>query len=323
MLVGWAMAYAAVWEVIKDDPSFDGALKKRLQDDAYQLGKSLSIKRDSGYDLEIRDADGRMTFHGVLNENSIDRDYVPGGNNGFYAMMSLGIVAAFAYVSESDELAHYLSFDLIKKRKLDILARDSMLWVNMGVGSNFSNYNMAFTGAWLALRYIPDAAARQVIREATKTALYEVPNSDRQPSEQGQSFYDFIYAVAVSGESVFSPPEAAPDPGAMARGIETLKGFPTPPFWEFGVINCDQAEIDAKSCTCTDGITHLDLLGYVGRGDKLVSKQPVPMKVRPPSNYFWRSSPYEPNGEGSGERLIPAVDFRAAYWMARWVRQKQ
>jgi hypothetical protein len=71
---------------------------------------------------------------------------------------------------------------------------------------------------------------------------------------------------------------------------------------------------------CVDGTTELSLLGYVGRGDKLVSREPVPMRVRPPSNYYWRSNPYEPNSEGDTDRLLGAVDFRYAYWLGRWTR---
>jgi hypothetical protein len=44
------------------------------------------------------------------------------------------------------------------------------------------------------------------------------------------------------------------------------------------------------------------------------------MRVRPVSNYHWRSDPYRPNGEGSPRRLLPGVDFRLAYWMGRYLR---
>jgi len=84
-------------------------------------------------------------------------------------------------------------------------------------------------------------------------------------------------------------------------------------------VNCDEEEIERFRCTAEDG-TRLDLLGYVGRGNKLVSVQPVPMRIRPPSNYHWRSNPYEVNGGGNSTRLLSGVDFRFAYWLGRWVR---
>ena len=48
----------------------------------------------------------------------------------------------------------YLELELIESRGLLMLARDSLIGLDLGSGSNFS-YNMAFTGAWLAARYLP------------------------------------------------------------------------------------------------------------------------------------------------------------------------
>jgi hypothetical protein len=88
------------------------------------------------------------------------------------------------------------------------------------------------------------------------------------------------------------------------------------------VINCDEAEIASGVCIGLDG-TEFDLLGYVGRGDKLVAEQPVPMAIRPDSNYYWRSNPYEVNSDGgNGTLLLPGVDFRVAYWMGRWAQRR-
>lgn len=320
MLVGWAHAYAVVYEAIRNDPGFDEQLKQRLRDDAKAIGMSLATVRESGYDLEIRDADGRMTFHGILNENAIDREYVEGANNGFYAMMALGIVSAFAFVAEDESLISYIKNELIGKRHLELIARDHMMWVDMGVGSNFSNYNMAFTAAWLAMRYTPDAEARTILREATARSLYNVPGSERQPVEMKQSWYDFVYAGGMTGGSVFEPPSQPPDEAAIKRGIETLLEFKVPPFYDFMVVNCDESEVASKSCTAEDG-THLDILGPLGWKGDLVAKQPVPMRIRPPSNYYWRSNPYTFNGGGTGETLLPGVDFRIAYWTARFMRR--
>ena len=63
--------------------------------------------------------------------------------------------------------------------------------------------------------------------------------------------------------------------------------------------------------------TSLPLLAKLGRGDVLVAAIPVPMRIRPPSNYVWRSDPYRVNGTGDPLSLYSAVDFRLAYWTAR------
>jgi hypothetical protein len=227
--------------------------------------------------------------------------------------MSLGIVGALAYASGDEELNRYLRDDLIAARKLPRLARQDMLEVNLGVMSNFSNYNMAFTGALIAVKYIDDPMVRGELRLALRDQLYDVPDFDRQPVEMKQSYFDFIWSLG----QVYAKQSA--DTGAIARGLETLAEYPNPPFFEQGRTNCDEAEIMAERCTLDDG-TVVDILGTVGRNGALVAAQPIPMRVRPPSNYFWRSNPYEPNGGGDGTRLLPAVDFRIAYWLGRWTR---
>ena len=92
MLVGWAVAYAAMWEVVKTDPAFSDAAKTQLRQDAWDILESLRQVREEGYDLEIRDADGRQTYHGIMNENAIDRVYLDGAPNGFNAVMAVGVV---------------------------------------------------------------------------------------------------------------------------------------------------------------------------------------------------------------------------------------
>jgi hypothetical protein len=190
----------------------------------------------------------------------------------------------------------------------------------MGVASNPSNFNMAFTGAWLALRYTPDADARSVLQQATATSLYAVPGKPRQPAEMGQSWFDFVYAGGTTGGSVFEAPSTPPDEAAVARGVQTLKEFEAPPFWDFAVTNCDETELASKECTAVDG-THLDVLGPLGWKDDVVAAQPVPMRLRPPSNYYWRSNAYTFNGGGNGSGLLPGVDFRVAYWTGRFTRR--
>ena len=61
MFIGWIAGLAASWEVIEDDPDFSDELKSRLQTMAAEIGNQLAVVRESGYDLEIIDADGRTT----------------------------------------------------------------------------------------------------------------------------------------------------------------------------------------------------------------------------------------------------------------------
>ncbi len=318
MLAGWAFGYAALWEVIRDDDTIPKDLKSRLRADATAIGRSLMQVGEEGYDLEIRDADGRRTFHGILHENSIDRVYFPAVHNAFNALLALGIVSALTYVSEEPDLIRYLEEELLAKRKLDLMARDEMDLLDVGVKTNFSGYNMAFGGGYMASRYLCNERARDVVSDAVVVTLYDPPGKTRQPVEQKQSLYDIVAVAAGSRQNAWQGPSASIDESALDRALQSLREFPKPPYWDRARVNCDDAEIASGKCIAEDG-TPLTLLGYVGRGDELVSEEPVPMRVRPYSNYHWRSNPYAVNGEGSGDVLLPGSDFRVAYWTARWL----
>lgn len=321
MMLGWALATAMVKEVIWDDPSFGEDIKKRLKEDAKAVGYELRRKRDSGYDLEFPDADGRTTFHGYINENNVDGTYIPGLNNGFYATMALGIVSAFAYASEDGEAYEYIEKALIKKRQLHRIASEEMKFINMGLVSNFSNYNMVMISAFLALRYLPVKEGRDEIAKAVEVQIYNVPNSERQPIEMKQTLFDVIYAYSKTNGSIYSEPNGFYQRDAIIRGLETLIEFPDAPFYDYKVENCDENEINSGVCTLIDG-TVVNVLGYKGRNGDLITKEPIPMRVRPPSNFCWRSNPYVPNGGGDGSRLLPGVDLRFAYYLGRYLRYK-
>jgi hypothetical protein len=324
MLVGWAWAYATTWEVIGDDPTIPDGLKKRIQENAKAGANALRKVGESGYDLEIPDADGRLTLHAYLNENVLDRLYLPGANNGFHAVMALGIVGALAYVAEDPDIDAYLEKELIEARNLPKFANDDMLVVNVGVGSNFSNFNMAFTGLYIAQRVIDHSRANTFLGLALTDELYAKPDAsdDRQPIDMGQSFFDMIYAAGASGSKAGKAGENVYDRANVDRGLETLRDFPDAPFWNESVENCDSQEIESGDCVLNDG-TRVTVLGEVGWKGTLVAREIIPMAVRPSSNYFWRSTPYQINGGGGGNALYPAVDFRAAYWMGRWIRVSQ
>ncbi|MCB9647131.1 MAG: hypothetical protein H6730_11125 [Deltaproteobacteria bacterium] len=320
MLVGWAAAYAAAWEVIAADDEIPAELKGRLQQNAAATARALMKVGESGYDLEIPDADGRLTFHAYLNENSVDRLYIEGAENGFNATMALGIVGAMAYVAEDPDIDRYVHQTLVVQRQLPKVAAGEML-VNFGVASNFSNFNMAFTAMWLAQRYIDSPEAAPFLRLALETELWtkDGADPDRQPRDMAQSFFDVIYAAGKSGATAWAAGEEPVPQDALQRGLATLHAYPAAPYFDREVINCDAAEVAAQRCTLLDG-TEVDLLGDAGRNEAEVARQLIPMAVRPPSNYHWRSDPYRYNGGADSGALMPAVDFRIAYWLGRFVR---
>jgi len=291
----------------------------RGEEDGRTTGRALRKVVRDGYDLEIPDADGRVTYHGYLNENSLDRFYLAGADNGVNSLMALGIVGALARASGDAELQRYLTDTLVAQRRLDRSADVNAHLVDMGTVSNYSGYNMAFTGGFLAQRYVRGDTAGRLIRRAIRDELYARPEQTmRQPKETKQTFFDVIYAAATQSDEALASARTE----ALAQGIETLREFPPAPYWDEGRVNCDDDEIRSGTCTLDDG-TVVMVLGDVGRNDSIVADRPVPMRVRPRSNYYWRSNPYAPNDSspGAGTVLYSTVDFRVAYWMGRWLRQ--
>ncbi len=320
MLVGWAAGFGAAWEVAGRDPSIPEAATARLREDAAAILASLLTVQDSGYDLEIRDADGRMTYHGILHERSVDRVYVPTGNNGFNAMMSLGIAAALSLAAGDADLDAELQARLVEERALAAFAAEWVSLIDFGLASNYSNHNMAFLGGLLAQRYLCDPDARADIAAGMDEGLYEIPGRTRQPAEQSQGLYHLAGLVARAGGSAWEPAAAAPDPVVYDRLLTSLRDAPAAPLWDTPVVNCDDAEIAAGVCETVAGRT-VSLPDGLGRNDVLVSTEPLSLTERPPSNYYWRSNPYQLNGGGDGTGLYSGVDVRLVTWWARWIRR--
>lgn len=335
MYIGWVAAFGALWEAVRDDDTFPADKKARLQADALAVARQLMVVRASGYDLEIPDADGRTTLHGWLNEHNLDgKIYRPNLRNGFHAIMALGCVATWVFVTGDPELHAWLYEQLIGVRQLPEIVNDEV-WrlLDAGTISNYSNYNMAFMGAWLAVRYLDDAAALATLKDALQNQMYDRPNRDRQPADYQYSMYDFVYAGGLLGASAVRPAGGTSSEAkqlaeaAAARGVQTLGWFREAPYWDSSVVNCPGWDCSTEpfvegstACTASDG-SAWTALGCVGRNDDLVTAEPLLMNHLPPSNYHWRSNPYVPNGGGDGSRLIPGVDFRFAYWMGRVMRK--
>jgi hypothetical protein len=313
MLVGWAAGFGAVWEVLEGDPTFDAALREQVADAAASVGATLRTVQDSGYDLEIRDADGRMTYHGILHHESVDRFYVEGAGNAVNAVMSLGIGAALAGAGRDEAAVDWLRDDLLATRGLAPLVAERLTQADFGLVTNYSGTNMAMLGAVLVDRHLCDAEARADVA-AGVAALYGRPDEPWQPIEQGQALYDLTQAL-------LSRHGPGLDEAALDRAAATLVAFPDAPYINDPTFACTEDDIDAGSCTSLDGTVTLPLNANPGRGDVLVSTQPVPWSVRPPSNYHWRSNAYRVDRGGDGRHVFPAVDFRYVYWLGRWARR--
>ncbi|MCA9612953.1 MAG: hypothetical protein H6722_34135 [Sandaracinus sp.] len=255
MLIGWVLGMAAVWEVARGDDTIDAIRLATLSDDADAIARNLMQVGESGRDLEIHDADGRLTFHAYLHESAVDRMYVDRfRGNGQHAAMALGIAAALARIGDDPEVDRWLHESLVVARDLPGIVRDHVGIIDFGPMTNFSNHNMTWTGLWLASRYLCDDEAREAVREGTMVELYAREGSSRRVDTMGQSFFDLVYVAARSRGTADRDLDAASiDDDALERGLTTLNEFPSAPYWAVGRMNCDEAEIASGVCVAKTG----------------------------------------------------------------------
>jgi MYXO-CTERM domain-containing protein len=312
-LDGYIFALGAFYDVIQGDASIPADRVSRLVEDARAIGIRLMERVDIGYtdlmDLVIQDADGRpTTFHDLSAE-----EIAPGigwftAINGFNGLLSLSIMRTLYHITGDQEIGRFYYQSLVGQRGYLDVVEQTLSLVYLGKSTNYSNVNMAFVAIYSLLRYESDPVIAQQVRSILEQQLY-APGLDRQAQGLQQSLFDFIFA-GFRGEGIKGPGATA-----LQDGMVTLEDFPDPPYWDEEVINCDAQEIAALQCSAVDG-TQLTLFD-LGDG-KAVSEEPLPMRIRPPSNFTLRSDPHDING-GGGSRLNPGAGFHAAYWMGRFL----
>ncbi|MBI2894264.1 MAG: hypothetical protein HYY06_11995 [Deltaproteobacteria bacterium] len=312
---GYVFALGAVYDVVAGDPTIPADAIQRLVDDALAIGRSLMrrvlVAPDKEVDLVLVDADGRpTTFHDLSAEEIVPGLVLDAPVNGFNGWMGMSIVRTLYHITGDEELGRFYYEELVGNRGYLDVTQESIALMYFGNETNYSNVNMAFVAAYGLLRYESDPEVGAQIREILGTELY-APGVDRQARGLGQSFFDFIYAAFRPAGATGSGEDA------RSEGLVTLQEFPAPPTWSVGVTNCDEAEIASLDCTGIDG-TPLPLSPDPGRGGGVVATGPLPMRIRPRSNFEWRSDPHTVNGD-PGDRLDPGGDFHAAYWMGRFL----
>ncbi len=262
--------------------------------------------------------------------------------NGFNALLGLATMRTLCHVSRDADVCDFYYDELVDGRDWpgvlvqdpiptadippdvqDFLASSGLVLpptlselgslpgVDFAEQTNYSNVNMAFIGFYGLLRYEPDPALRALYRQSLVEALWDTGASPRQPRVLAQSFFDFLFA-GLSGDATALEP--------LAGASRTLAEFPAPPYWNDRVENCDADELSALSCIAVDGETPIAISPEAGRNGAIVAVDVLPKRLRPPSNYEWRSNPYVPNG-GGGDRLNPGGDFRGAYWLGRFLER--
>jgi MYXO-CTERM domain-containing protein len=224
--------------------------------------------------------------------------------------MSMGMMRTIFHITGDEEIGRFYYEEMVGRRDYMTSIEGAISVIYFNEQTNYSNVNMAFVAAYGVLRYETDGIIAPRIRTILQDHLWS-PGRNREAAGLGQAFFDVLYAGFQSGDRALGTT-------AVAQGVANLAEFPDPPYWNPLVTNCDDAEIAAGRCTAIDGTTMIELAGEPGRGDSVVAVEPLPKRLRPPSNFEWRSDPHDVNGGGGG-RLNPGGGFHAAYWMGRFL----
>ena len=315
-LDGHVFALGAVYDAAAGDPTLPAAKLDALVADAVALGQRLMQRVEVApgvtADLVIQDADGRpTTFHDLSAEEYAVGVVSARAVNGFNALMALGIVRTLLHVSGDPALGDWYHGALLGTRNYLAAIEQTAGLMYTGTNTNYSNVNMAFVAAYGLLRYEPDARIARRARALLESTLY-APGKDREARGLGQTLFDVVYA----GFRVDGPSGAGAT--ALDEGLRTLREARAAPTWNSAVVHCDATELSTRACAAADG-TPLPLASTPGWGGGPVALEPLPMRLRPPSNFWWRSDPHAVNGGDDGTRLDPSGELATAYWLGRWL----
>ena len=318
-MLGYVYALGAFWDAVYGDTTIPAAIRDQIRGDALALAQSLMTPVPLGLggsvDLIVRDWHDCPTEHLDLNPR-----VVPIGGwdplilaadstqqNGWNALAALGVIRTLYHITGDATVGHYYYDELVGTRDYPTLMTSGIVHVGAmyqsgSPSTNFSNVNMAFVAAYGVLRYESDPALRAKYEQMLQSELWDLPHPHDAKSTQ-QAFFNLM-------ESAFRT--AGNDAPTTAAAAAQLADWATPPYWDFTVENCDAGELAAGTCTAIDGTTQITLVA----ANDTHSRTPLPKRLRPPSDFEWRSDPRSVNG-GGGQRLNAGGDFIGAYWLGR------
>ncbi|HOA12608.1 MAG TPA: hypothetical protein PLB35_04155 [Myxococcota bacterium] len=327
-MIGQIFAMVLLYDAAVGDPDIDQALVTRMQQDALATAAMLMETRDIStmegpigfgmYDLIIMDADGRPTMFHDFNPYSMEKIYVEAGSPGynlFNLIMALGVMKGLYHVTGSTEIETYIYQELMGNRNyLEMttppLENEEILdYILVELKTNFSNVNMIATAIWLALYTESDPVVNGFLQKFMTERWWDKPGRTRTAKLSKQPFYNMVWMGLT---------DAGVDRAMADQTAALLTAYKLGPYMNDAVINCDEAEIEAKQCLAVDGTTTLILEGGTNRTDSPVATEALDPSIRPPSNFDARSDPFEANG-GGGPRMNPGGDLLAAYWMGRFL----
>jgi hypothetical protein len=268
----------------------------------------LATAPETGVDLCLRDADGRLTNARCVNARvGLDGKALAADapSDGLQAAVALAVVRAIYHVTGSADVGRYYYEELVGRRDYLEAVGARAGRVLRGPATDFTQ--AATLSAALAVlgRLETDAGARAAVDRAIARQLWAT-GDDRDASHLRQAWYDVVVAAFGRGEHL----------DVRSRVRDSLDGFRDAPAFQRDRVNCDDAEIAAGACVAIDGVTRITLDPRRGPGGRVVAREPVPMRMRPDTPFEWLDDPCRVNGT-TELRVSTGTDFLAAYWLAR------
>ncbi len=232
------------------------------------------------HDLEITDADGARTRFGDLS---------PRSGYGWNSIAQLTAYASFALAAElGSNPAHARERDRLRDERR-VVARSRTTNVRIGAITNHSNDLMA----WSLLRVLVPLA-----RETGDPALVDLRHA----------MYLAWFRVRNDGNALFAglfcqlDPEAC-DRAALEQARALLARFP----------------LDKQLRGPDPRVASLPRRLIPGRKWRPLARDLVPIELRTPSSYEWKSSPYRVDGTAHPGKEYTGLDYLSAYWVLRAV----
>jgi hypothetical protein len=230
------------------------------------------------HDLRIVDPDGRRTRFG---------DLTPGSGYGLNSIARLTAYATFALAAELDPDPRW---DETRDRLRDrdrVVARSRTTNVRIFGITNHSNDLMA----WNLYRVLVPLARR---------------TDDPALGDLRHGMWRTWLRVRPDGNPYFVAVHCTVDPGACDRnafadGRETLRRFP----------------LEKRKVAHDPALDRVPRAILPGRKFRRRARHPVPIELRPPSSFEWKSSPYRVSGGVAPTVEYTGLDYLAAYWLYR------
>jgi hypothetical protein len=234
--------------------------------------------------LRVVDPDGRVTRYGDLSWRS---------GLGFNSIAQLTAYAGFALAADLDPGGPWRTWQLRLRDRYRVAARSRTTNLRILGITNYSNDMMA----WHLYRVLVPLA-----RAKRDPALADLRHGMHRAWLRVRPYENAYFALTLCRVE-----PASCDPAALAAAEDLLARFPG----------------DKRKLAPPEALQSVPKRWLPERKRKPRARHVVPIELRPPSSFEWKSSPYRVSGVAAAQIEYTGLDYLAAYWLLRAVRAQQ